>query len=260
MGNIMTNPTKKFTKEQFIEKAKKSNPSIELLIEDYKGVDYRYKYQCTHGINEIYGWQLIKPKKHCCVKGYHEKRIPPLTKSIHDRVKQIKKTWGEKYDISNARFDPNDRRKIILKCFKHGEFSQWTGSLTRQGVVDHACPECSKEKESLRKKEQALDNFHRNGNHPQFISNQETSWLDELGVKERQVFLEDIKYKVDGYDAATKTVYLFHGKFWHGCPNTYDPEEQHPILKIKMGELYEKTLHWEEKIKCAGYNLVTKWG
>jgi len=35
---------------------------------------------------------------------------------------------------------------------------------------------------------------------------------------------------------------------------------QHPILKIKMKDLYEKTMYYENKIKEAGYNLITKWG
>lgn len=92
------------------------------------------------------------------------------------------------------------------------------------------------------------------------MSKAETKWLDSLNVIGRQVFLEDIYYTVDGYDYDTNTVYLYHGRFWHGCPNTYDPEEQHPILKVKMKELYEKTIYYENKIKDAGYGLIVHWG
>ena len=92
-----------------------------------------------------------------------------------------------------------------------------------------------------------------------FVSKQETKWLDELGIDVRQHWLSDVKYSVDGFDKDTNTVYLYHGSFWHGCPETFDPEEVHPILKVKMKQLYEQTLNWENKIKQAGYNLVVKW-
>ena len=92
-----------------------------------------------------------------------------------------------------------------------------------------------------------------------FVSHKERRWLDELGVAERQYWLEDVKYKVDGYDPVTNTVYLFHGKFWHGCPITYDPEMIHPVIKLPMKYLYEKTMLYESKIKDAGYNIIVKW-
>jgi hypothetical protein len=81
-----------------------------------------------------------------------------------------------------------------------------------------------------------------------------------LEVPVRQKWLEDIKYSVDGFDPETNTVFLYHGKFWHGCIYTFDPELIHPILKVKMKDLYEKTMLIENQIKKAGYNLVTKWG
>ena len=84
--------------------------------------------------------------------------------------------------------------------------------------------------------------------------------LDELGVKDRQVWLKDVKYKVDGFDTETNTVYLYHGRFWHGCPETFDPEMIHPVVKLPMKDLYEKTMLYENKIKAAGYNLIVKWG
>ena len=256
----MTNPVKKYTKEEFIKKVKDTNTDIEVFVEEYKGVDTRYKYKCRHGISELYGWQLIK-KKYCCTKGYHESRIPSLKKSINNRINEIEKRWGENYYIlDNARFDPKERRKIIVECKIHGEFSQWTHSLTRQGVVNEACPECSKEINKGVFKQNAIKNFKPHWGNQASVSKNETKWLNELSVPERQVFLEDVFYTVDGYDPSTKTVYLYHGRFWHGCPETFDPEETHPVVGIKMKDLYEKTLYYENKIRKAGYNLITKWG
>lgn len=258
----MTNPKNKFTKQDFIKKFNLANGQLynKIEINEYKGVDEKYKVICKHGDNYIHGWALIKPKKHCCPKGYHENRTPPLTKTLEQRIDQIKKLWGDRYILDNARFDTNERRKIIVECKTHGEFSQWTQSLIKQGTVNEACPKCSKEinKELLR--ENAIKNFKPYWGNQASVSKSETEWLDSLNIKDRQVFLEDIYYTVDGYDKESNTVYLYHGRFWHGCPKTYDPEETHPVVGIKMKDLYEKTMFYENKIKTAGYNLVVKWG
>ena len=53
--------------------------------------------------------------------------------------------------------------------------------------------------------------------------------------------------EVDGYDESTRTVYEYHGCFWHGhfCHTGYNPE------------LWKKTLDREQYIRDLGYNLVS---
>jgi len=78
---------------------------------------------------------------------------------------------------------------------------------------------------------------------------------------ETAVLVLDVKCVVDGYDPKTNTVYLYHGSFWHGNPEKFPSNMIHPIRKdITMGELYQNTLLYEEKIKTAGYKLITHWG
>jgi Zn ribbon nucleic-acid-binding protein len=262
VGDNMSSHKRKFTKEDFIKKFNLANGNLynKIEINEYNGVDEKYKVICNHGESFIHGWALIKPKKYCCQKGYHEKRIPSLTKTLQERKEQIKNIWKDRYILDNARFDPNEKRKIIIECKTHGEFSQWIRSLTGKGVVSEACPTCSTEINKEVFRENAIKNFKPYWGNQASVSKTETRWLDELNIKDRQVFLEDVHYTVDGYNKKTNTVYLYHGRFWHGCPNTYDPEETHPVIGIKMKDLYEKTLFYENKIKEAGYNLVVKWG
>lgn len=255
----MTNPITKFSKEEFLQKIKDTDIGIEVLTDEYTGVDSKYQYKCKHGTFEQYGWQLLK-RKHCCKAGYHEQRVPAQRKSLEDRIEEIKERWSNDYYIlDNARFD-DKTTKMIVECRIHGEFSQWTRSLVGEGVVNEACPKCSKEmnKEPLR--ERAIKNFKPYWGNQASVSKAETEWLNSIGVEGRQVYLEDVNYTVDGYDKVTNTVYLYHGRFWHGCPETYDPDEQHPVLDVKMKDLYEKTLYYENKIKEADYNLVVQWG
>lgn len=258
----MSNPQNKFTREEFIQKFNETNAQLykSIEIDEYKGVDEKYKVVCKHSEKFIYGWALIKPKKHCCPLGYHEKRIPPLTKTIDERIEQIREIWKDRYILDNIRFDPSRTGKIIVECRKHGEFSQWTRSLVGVGVVAEACPKCSKEKNKELSRQRAYKIFRPYWGNRASVSKTETKWLDALGIPERQKFLEDVHYTVDGYDPSTNTVYLYHGRFWHGCLDTYDPDKIHPLLEVTMKELYEKTLYYENKIRQAGYNLVTKWG
>lgn len=251
--------SRKFTKETFIKKIKEANPFLEPVVQTYTGVDSRYQYKCEHGTFESYGWQLLQPRKYCCSKSYHAKRKPAQQKDIEARKEEIINVWGDKYILDYLRFDA-DRRKLILKCRKHGEFSQWTRSIVKKGIVKDACPKCSAilKKESAKK--QAYENFKPHWGNFNTISKAETNWLNSIGVKERQVFLEDLNYTVDGYDSETNTVYLYHGRFWHGCQETYRPDDVNPVVNKKMIDLYEKTKYYEDRIKDAGYNLVVKWG
>ena len=55
--------------------------------------------------------------------------------------------------------------------------------------------------------------------------------------------------KVDGYCAATNTVYEFNGCFWHGCPKCYKGSNSR----------LEKQLAKENFLRSKGYNVVSIW-
>ena len=65
-------------------------------------------------------------------------------------------------------------------------------------------------------------------------------------------------YKVDGYDKETKTIYEFHGDYYHGNPAIYGPDEVNTTTNKTMGELYEATKQREEFLR-TGHNLVVMW-
>lgn len=67
------------------------------------------------------------------------------------------------------------------------------------------------------------------------------------------------RYKVDGYCQETNTIYEFHGDFWHGNIEVYDPDTINEINGKTMGELYQKTTERENIIKEMGYNMITMW-
>jgi len=254
-GTIMTNPTNKYSEESFKKKVMEKIPSI-IDITEYKGVDFKLKVHCTHGINERRGWSVLNGK-YCCRKEYYDSGN--MWKSRTNTLEELKEsalTYRKNIDVSESYIDTSGRYKRLenIKCTLHNIFYS---SIAKQKIGQ--CPECYKE-DNLKKLKKAQEISHRSRSVGSFVSKSETKWLDELGVKDRQFWLEDVKYKVDGYDSKTNTVYLYHGRFWHGCKETYDPEMIHPIVKIPMKDLYERTMYYENKIKEAGYNLVVKWG
>lgn len=65
--------------------------------------------------------------------------------------------------------------------------------------------------------------------------------------------------KVDGYCEDTNTVYEFHGDYWHGNPEIFDPDDVNSVNGKTFGELYRLTKERESLIWDAGYDLVVIW-
>lgn len=65
--------------------------------------------------------------------------------------------------------------------------------------------------------------------------------------------------KVDGYCKENNTVYEYHGDYWHGNPLKFNPEDLNERANVTFGELYQRTVQRDNKIKQLGYNLVVKW-
>ena len=67
---------------------------------------------------------------------------------------------------------------------------------------------------------------------------------------------------VDGYDPETRTVYEFHGCFYHGCVHCFPNQRHrrhncHPDRTI--AEIYEATCKKTQQLRNAGYNVIEKW-
>jgi hypothetical protein len=249
---------KGYTHKEFVKLVKEKNPLL-TVVGNFVNTSTKILIRCQHSEREVVAWQLLKPRKHCCNKAYHAGRIPAQVKTIEDRKVELQTKFGDSLNCNNIQYNESRDKITNLKCVKHNKFfSQWVNSLNKK----IGCPECGKENKrnaGIRMLDRARKQQLNLGK-AKFVSKSETKWLDSLEVPVRQYWLRDVEYSVDGFDPSTNTVYLYHGKFWHGCPDTFDPEFIHPILKVKMKQLYEQTIIWEDKIKSAGYNLIVRWG
>ena len=68
-------------------------------------------------------------------------------------------------------------------------------------------------------------------------------------------------YTVDGYDATTRTVYEFHGCYWHGCPRCHPQrQETHArLLDRTMEDAYRTTQTKVRSLRVRGYTVVEMW-
>ena len=149
--------------------------------------------------------------------------------------------------IKNKGFDPGD--------FTYGSHevvgwvcpvcdTSWDSSIKNRTLGNTKCPKCSRGS----------------------ISNASQEWLNSLGVKNvlgvhREVLLTvgGIKYKVDGFDKKTNTVYEFFGDYWHGNPEIYNKNEEHPVCGKTFGQLYDETKTRIFRLEAAGYKVVYVW-
>ncbi|VDO12277.1 unnamed protein product [Brugia timori] len=65
--------------------------------------------------------------------------------------------------------------------------------------------------------------------------------------------------RVDGFEEATKTVYQYHGCFWHGCPKCYSGEFVNNVKKELMEDLLQKTVDRTKQLERDGYKVVEEW-
>ena len=70
-------------------------------------------------------------------------------------------------------------------------------------------------------------------------------------------------YSVDGFHAASNTVYEYNGCIFHGCRKCYPKQGNlkrfcHPDRTVD--EVYEATLKKAAILREAGYNVVEMWG
>ena len=76
---------------------------------------------------------------------------------------------------------------------------------------------------------------------------------------EQAVIMNGKSYKVDGYCEETKTIYQFHGCYFHGCTRCYEDLKVNETSGMYMHQLFEGTTRINGVILKAGYNLVTIW-
>ncbi|CAB4013527.1 DNA polymerase [Paramuricea clavata] len=64
---------------------------------------------------------------------------------------------------------------------------------------------------------------------------------------------------VDGHCDETKTIYQFHGCFYHGCDRCYDGDAYNNVVCEKFFILFASTQRVTRNFQQVGYTVVEKW-
>ncbi len=226
------------TTEEFTTKAK----LVHYDKYDYSKIDYINSATKVTIICPKHGLFYQRPNGHLRGDG-----CPTCvsTKLTADKfIEKAREVHGNKYDYSKIDYI-NSATKVNIVCPKHGEFAQVANNHTS---LQQGCPCCANDKK---------------------YSEACTDWLNLIMKTENIHILHALNggefkvpntpYSADGYCVETNTIYEFHGDYWHGNPNMYDPEVINQVNYKTMGDLYQKTIERENIIKSLGYNLVTIW-
>jgi len=232
----------KITTEEFIEKCRTIHgDKFEYSLTIYKDAKTKVTLICReHGIFE----QM--PRSHLigtgCPKCGYNRIGQKNRKSSEEFLTDVREVHGNLYDYRLINYK-HSHSNVTVICPVHGDFTLRASALLR----GQGCPCCG---------------FENSGYNS---SSNEKKWLSSLNIPEliSSFVIKSDKLKrrfvVDGYDPKTNTVYLFHGDFWHGNPEIYDPSLVNPRVKVTMGDLYHRTLHYESQLRELGFNLVVMW-
>ena len=66
-------------------------------------------------------------------------------------------------------------------------------------------------------------------------------------------------YKVDGYCEQTRTIYQFHGCYFHGCLTCYNELTVNKVSGYNMKYLYNRTMDIDSFLRKSGYKVITIW-
>lgn len=175
------------------------------------------------------------PSNHLLDRGCRKCSVNiPSTKEFKLLAKRI---HGEFYDYEKFVYCGNKRRGIII-CPKHGEFSQCPNNHLR----GKGCLKCG---------------FERSAS---IVSSKaEGEFLDYVGInnENRQKFIRG--YIVDGYDANTNTIYEFLGNYWHGNPKLFNEHRFNKLANKTFGELYRNTFVRFTHLRNYEYNVRYIW-
>ena len=161
------------------------------------------------------------------------------------------KEWHPENPESMSNYAPHSNKLVWWVCMKKSfEYHIWRASINdRTSEKDpRGCPHCAVSKG---------------------YSKAQIEWIKEIEIKDniiiQHALLPEGEFKilgigkVDGYCKETNTVYEYHGDFWHGNPDIYDPNDINRVNGKTYGSLYERTIRRDEAIRDLGYNLIVKW-
>ena len=221
--------SKKWNIEKFIEEAKKVHGDKYC----YNEATYINGITPLKIICKIHGEFFQSPGNHLSGKECG-KCIGNVRLNTDEFIEKANKIHNNKYDYSVSVYGQNNNEKIKIICPTHGMFLQDPS----HHLSGRGCAKCSST-----------------------ISNKERKFLDFIKIPDTKENRQKIifRFKVDGIDLTTNTIYEFMGDYFHGNPKKFNSNDYNKVCHKTFGELYENTLKKLNKLKESGYFVKYIW-
>jgi hypothetical protein len=208
------------------------------------GKTYDYGITIYHGahrrieiICSVHGpfWQLAEDHitghgcKRCVAVAFSERRW-----GQNEFIANAVRVHGDRFDYTSTDYQ-GSHSKIAIICNLHG--TRFYQKAYCHIAGQNGCADCNN-------RSGACDRWLTSLSRPNMI---------------REYKIEGTKLVADAYDPDTHTLYQFHGDYWHGNPKRFASLIIHKQSGKTFGELYDRTLENEEKLRTKGYRLITMW-
>lgn len=174
---------------------------------------------------------------------YYSGKLVGFGNSVLDRHPDVSKDWAHSLNKKGPHeYTFGSRKKV---WFSHttfdGEVHTWKARIKNRTLGKTQCPHCV-----------CGD-----------VSKISQVWLDSLDIKyllrEYPIEIGNAKFRVDGFDLQTNTVYEFLGDYWHGNPEVFSCSKMNKRSGKTFGLLYKETFEKIEKLESVGYKVVYIW-
>lgn len=236
----------KLTQREFLAQVKAANPDRpwDYSKAIYEKATSNVEVICKeHGPFTVWAWSLVRGKKGCaeCTRKAYTKRFSSTT---DDFIAKARTKHTVEYDYSKTVY-VRSTLPVTITCPKHGDFTQTPNAhLSGRGCNVCSCNRFSKiavkwvEEEAKRRRFKNVQHAMNGG----------------------EFWVPEINGRVDGYHARSKTVFEFHGDAYHGNPERFSPRSRpHPFNNMTAKQLYKGTMKREQKLRDAGYNVISIW-
>lgn len=234
------------TIEQIAEQIyNKHEDRVKIIDTDYKGYTVKHQFVCSKGHAWLATINCILKTKHGCPECSFKTTSLKLAHSKDKIVQSLFKIHGNKVKLTGD-YSGNTHSNNEFICDK-GHI--WKANVNNVVIRKTSCPYCCRSPGFSKMEKKWIKLMKRKVN-----SNIVTSEQQDIKIK-----LKGFKKCVipDGYDPITKTVYEFHGDYWHGNPRLW--KKDFKIGSLSMKELNRKTRKREKSLLKAGYRVVYCW-
>jgi DNA polymerase type B, organellar and viral len=197
---------------------------------------------------------------------------------LRDGVEEFRKTIKE-LSVELREQDKPDINIITRESFSTVDIQQSQIVQTDNSNDDSICDPiayvtlaglCHAMYKSIFLRENSIALIPNGGYAEQRYSNKAVEWLEYKRQAEK-LNIVDVSnsstgeakigtYRVDGYDEQNKTVYEFHGCFWHGHEKCVkDMNQIHPVTFITFAGMLAHTIKRSQELEQMGYSVETIW-